>query len=91
MNKSIDITATPPPAAWRQWLQGRRLWLLAGVVAIAIGLWTGWGWLASIGATGLLVSLLPCLAMCALGFCMRRGKGSCEQQTQTGTGTSKST
>jgi hypothetical protein len=32
-----------------------------------------WGWLTAVGAAPILLSLLPCAAMCALGLCMRGG------------------
>ena len=80
MTNGTDV-ASPPQASWRQWLQGRRRWLVAGLVVLAIGLWLGWDWLAAVGALPLILTLAPCAAMCALGLCMRGGTGgSCEQQ-----------
>ncbi|MBY0331041.1 MAG: hypothetical protein K2X49_10260 [Acetobacteraceae bacterium] len=36
----------------------------------------GWGWLVAAGLAPLLLSVLPCLVMCGLGFCMmRKGAG----------------
>ncbi len=67
--------------AARYYLGGRRgLLVLAGVVVVA-GAALNWNWLAAAGITPLLVSLLPCAAMCALGLCMSRmGGGSCSPQ-----------
>lgn len=61
---------------------GRRLvWGLA-FLAIAAALALGWSWLTAVGVASLLVSVLPCVAMCALGLCMNRRTG-----TPGGTGT----
>lgn len=64
-----------------QRLQGQRLWLGLGLAVVVVGLWLGGELLAAIGALPPLATLLPCLAMCALGRCVRGGAGgSCEQQ-----------
>jgi len=42
---------------------------LAGAGA---GLFFGWGWLVAAGLAPLLVAVLPCAAMCALGLCASR-------------------
>lgn len=71
-------------AAARYHLGGRRGLLIFGAVAAAGGLassW-GWGWLVATGIAPLLVSVLPCAAMCALGLCMSRtGRGSGAAET----------
>ena len=60
----------------RHYLGGRRgLLLLAGAAVIA-GAALNWGWLATAGIAPLLLSVLPCAAMCALGLCMSRMGGS---------------
>jgi hypothetical protein len=59
-----------------QWLRGWRGLALLATMAVAIGLGAGWHWLASVGALSLLVTALPCLAMCALGLCMHRTGGA---------------
>ena len=53
---------------------GNRL-VLVGVAAVlvALGLYLGWGWLAALGLAPIILSLAPCVAMCALGLCMMRG------------------
>ena len=59
---------------------GNRL-VLVGVAAVlvALGLFLGWGWLAALGLAPIILSLLPCVAMCAVGLCMMRGRSrSCE-------------
>lgn len=81
MTDGTDVADSLPQPFWRQWLQGRRRWLVVGLVVLAIGLWLGWDWLAAVGALPVLLALAPCAAMCALGLCMRGGTGgSCEQQ-----------
>jgi hypothetical protein len=56
----------------RRHLGGRRsLWLIAGLV-LAAGLTLKWNWLVAAGIAPVLVSLLPCAAMCALGFCAHK-------------------
>jgi hypothetical protein len=50
---------------------GRRLGLLAlAGIAIVAGLAFNWSWLVAAGVAPLIVGVLPCVAMCALGFCM---------------------
>lgn len=49
--------------------------VLLGVLALALigaGLAWQWSWLVAIGVAPLLVSAVPCVAMCALGLCMHR-------------------
>ena len=54
------------------WLHGRR-GLILGVVALAAGgAALGWPWLVALGLAPILLSILPCAAMCALGLCMGR-------------------
>lgn len=53
-------------------------WLVGAAVLVPIALYGGWDWLAATGAATVLVGVLPCLAMCALGLCMGRGKSKGE-------------
>jgi hypothetical protein len=53
----------------RSRLGARGLAILAAA-ALAAGLALNWGWLVAIGAAPLLLTALPCVAMCALGLCM---------------------
>ncbi|WFP73874.1 hypothetical protein [Mesorhizobium sp. WSM4906] len=68
-------------------IAGGRRGLVAGGVAIAVaGLAFNWSWLVAAGVAPVLLSLLPCVAVCALGLCMNRMTGgSC----QTGDGSAK--
>lgn len=81
-----DIRETTPsaePSAWRVWFRDRRPWLFVGLVVIPAALWLGWDWLAAVGALPVLLALAPCIAVCALGLCMRRGAaGTCELQAK---------
>jgi hypothetical protein len=78
----IESLANPQPSlgrdifhAARYHLGGRRgLVVLAAAVIIA-GLTFKWSWLAAAGIAPVLLSLLPCVAMCALGLCMSRMTG----------------
>lgn len=45
------------------------------LAALGAGLYFGRGTLAALGLTGIIISLLPCLLMCAAGVCMSRMGG----------------
>jgi hypothetical protein len=50
---------------------GGRIGLVAiAAAALGLGTYYNWGWLVAIGIAPILVSALPCVAMCALGLCM---------------------
>jgi hypothetical protein len=53
---------------------GRNRLLLGGIALtlISAGFAWQWSWLVAIDVTPLLISAVPCLAMCALGLCMHR-------------------
>lgn len=55
-----------------------RPWLVGGAVVVPIALYGGWDWLAATGLATILIGVLPCVAMCALGLCMGRGKSKGE-------------
>jgi len=50
--------------------QGTTLTVLA-VAAVGSGLVLGWGSLVAAGLSGIVLAILPCAAMCALGLCAR--------------------
>jgi hypothetical protein len=57
-----------------------RLFLILGIVAT--GMFFNWGWFVAAGIAPLILGVLPCAAMCALGLCMRPGKdGSCSNSS----------
>lgn len=71
-------------------LADRRVIVAVAATGIVGGLAFNWTWLAAIGVAPLLLSVLPCVAMCALGLCMSRMTGrSCQAGADTG-GTSVS-
>lgn len=91
--KTSAITIDPPGHAptrfasrvWRILTLGDRLGRRAAVVvwlsaAIAASLFLGWGWLVAVGLSSIVLSLLPCAAMCALGLCAGSAK-KCSDQT----------
>src|SRR3546814_19185011 len=60
----------------RYYLGGRRGLLILAGLAIAAGLALNWSWLVAVGIAPILIAVLPCLAMCALGLCMSRAGGT---------------
>jgi hypothetical protein len=63
----------------RQHARNRLVLVGVATAIVAFGLFLGWGWLAALGVAPIILSLLPCVAMCALGLCMMRGGArSCE-------------
>lgn len=63
-------------------LRGRhRLIALATISGVA-GAWLGWPSLVAAGIAPLLIAVLPCLVMCALGLCVMKGaRGACDTQS----------
>ena len=71
------ITALPA-----SWLRGRQRLIALAVIAGVAGAWLGWPALVAAGIAPLLIAVLPCLVMCALGLCiMKRGRGACDTQS----------
>ena len=56
----------------RYHLRGWRGCAAAAAVLAVPALWLGGPWLVAVGAVPLLISLAPCLAMCAIGLCAMR-------------------
>ena len=79
MNSRI-IDPAPPSSAGgvfavlRARFSSRLMLLFVAGVVIAAGLVLNWSWLVAAGVTPLLLSALPCVAMCALGLCMMQMK-----------------
>ncbi|WP_198174352.1 hypothetical protein [Mesorhizobium xinjiangense] len=61
--------------ALRYYLGGRRGLLMLAAIALVGGLTFNWSWLVAAGIAPLLLTALPCVAMCALGLCMNRMTG----------------
>ena len=76
--------------AVRYWLHGlrRRIGGRSGLIAATVlvvgtGLAFNWSWLVAAGLAPILIVVLPCAAMCALGLCMNKGAGrSCSETKQ---------
>lgn len=96
MNESNPKTLPAPEttlgqdalALTRHWLRGRRGWVLLGLVVAGGGLWFGWPGLVAAGLAPLLLGVLPCVAMCAVGLCMMKGGSqSCDAGKSATSGT----
>ena len=82
MSVPETTAATREPGLAREWLRalryhlgGRRgLLALAGFAAV-FGISANWSWLVAAGIAPLLIGVLPCVAMCALGLRMNRAMG----------------
>jgi hypothetical protein len=71
--------------AARYYLGGRKGLLIVAALVIAAGLAFNWSWLVAAGIAPLLIGVLPCVAMCALGLCMRNiGGQSCSTGSTVG-------
>ena len=58
--------------AAKYYLGGRRGLLILGGLALVAGAAFNWSWLVAAGIAPLLLTALPCVAMCALGLCMHK-------------------
>jgi hypothetical protein len=61
--------------AVRYHLRGWRTPAALAAILFIGGVVFGWSWLVAVGVAPLLLSILPCVAMCALGLCMSRMTG----------------
>ena len=59
----------------RAYLTGWRGLVVLASVALIAGAAFNWSWLVAVGIAPLLITALPCVAMCALGLCMNRMAG----------------
>jgi hypothetical protein len=85
-SRSTEPTETPLTQdliyAARYYFGGRRGLLILAGLAITAGLALNWNWLVTAGIAPILIGVLPCVAMCALGLCMNRAGGkSCSTGT----------
>jgi hypothetical protein len=90
MNSPETLGATKPSLAqdWlnalRYWLRGRNGVIALVVLAVVIGGALNWSWLVAVGIAPLLITVLPCAVMCALGLWMNRmGGGSCSSEARS--------
>lgn len=72
---TIELMSVPVVGRLRALLGSRRGLLILAAGAPGVGLATQWHWLVAAGIAPLLVSALPCVAMCALGLCMGKMAG----------------
>ena len=66
--------------ALRYYLGGRRMLIPAALVIVGGGLLLNWSWPVAAGMAPLLLAVLPCAVMCALGLgvmgiCAKRAEG----------------
>ena len=79
-------------AALRYWISalrfrlGTRGLIILAVAVIGAGLALNWSWVVAIGLAPILLAILPCAVMCALGICMPKGEKSCSQQSSADEG-----
>ena len=85
----VNPTRRPLGFDLRQVLGNRFVLLLIGGVAIFLTAKFNWGWLVAAGIASLLLSAGPCIAMCALGLCMKGGSKS-QADGQSAPGSSES-
>ncbi|GAV35105.1 hypothetical protein ROTAS13_02777 [Roseomonas sp. TAS13] len=99
MTIQSDLTQARAPISGiggrlRPALRGRRALVLLGLAAVAAGVSWQWTWLTATGVAPILVSVAPCIVMCALGLCMAGKSGrSChasEPQVKAGSTASAS-
>jgi hypothetical protein len=64
-------------------LGSRRGFIFLAAAALVGGLALNWSWLVAAGIAPLLLAVLPCVVMCALGLCMNRmaGRGFSSDET----------
>jgi hypothetical protein len=67
----------------RSYLRSRRGLIAAGAAVVVAGLAFKWSWLVAAGIAPVLLSVLPCVAMCALGLCMNRIVGGSSGRRQS--------
>jgi hypothetical protein len=62
----------------------RRGWVVVLAVLAVAGVVFRWHWLVALGLASIVLSVVPCLIMCALGLCAYRvlGRSRCEKPLQ---------
>ena len=73
-SKSVSVVQGMVNAAW-PYVGGKRGLVVLAIGMAAAGMAMNWGWLVAVGIAPILLAVLPCAAMCALGLCMRMGGG----------------
>ena len=78
MKTAETAKAPATPAAdgaryvWRSFLSGRSGLIAAAVLIITAGIVFNWSWLVAAGFAPIILAVLPCAAMCALGLCANK-------------------
>jgi len=70
--------------AARYYLGGRRTLFVLAAVLILGGVALNWGWLVAAGLAPILIAILPCAVMCALGLCMHKMTGGSHAGNRSG-------
>jgi YHS domain-containing protein len=70
--------------ATRYYLGGRRTLFVLAAVLILGGVALNWGGLVAAGLAPILIALLPCAVMCALGLCMHKMAGGAHTGKRSG-------
>jgi len=72
--EASDTTTRAATQAFPPWgrLNRRTIFIALGVAGVASGLFLGWDSLVAAGLAPILLAVLPCAAMCALGLCANR-------------------
>lgn len=79
LHHAVSVQTATRQGRWNKllgMLTGRRILIGMAAMAVALGLAFNWRWLTAIGVAPILVSTLPCVAMCALGLCMNKAGGA---------------
>ena len=68
----------------RNVMLSRRGWVVVLTVLAVAGVVFRWHWLVALGLASIVLSVVPCLIMCALGLCAYRvlGRSRCEKPLQ---------
>lgn len=84
IGKGLSAWSVPLTGSLRYWLTGRRA-LVAGVGVVGVGAALNWEWLVAAGLAPLILTVLPCAAMCALGIWCAKGdaNASCSKTGPT--------
>jgi hypothetical protein len=67
-------------SAARYYIGNRTGLIVVTATAFGVGAYFNWGWLVAAGIAPLIIGVLPCAAMCALGLCMSGRKQSPEAE-----------
>ncbi len=71
---SVALAQRMVNAFW-PYIGSRRGLIILAIAITAGGMAMNWGWLVAVGIAPILIAVLPCAAMCALGLCMKKGGG----------------